>query len=110
MQEIKGRALCPPSCLILEIALLLPSQLFKKQANRLNPAVKVRDVKLLVGGVQVVVGETEAHHDAGNLQHILKIGDDRNRSAGADEHRVFLEDVMHGIGGGLDIAVVGRHY
>src|SRR6185437_5558016 len=43
------------------------SQLLEEQTDRLNPAMEVRDVKLLVRGVQVVVRQTEAHHHAGNL-------------------------------------------
>jgi len=56
---------------------LLP-ELFKKQTDRFNPPVEVRDVELLVRGVQVIVGQAEAHHHAGNLQHVLEIGDDGN--------------------------------
>ena len=74
--------------------MLLLSQLLKEPDDALNPAIEVRDVKLLVGSVQVVVGQAKAHHHAGNFEHVLKIGDDRNRSAGADEDRIFLKDLM----------------
>ena len=56
----------------------LPAQPLKEQANRLNPPIEIRDVKLLVRRVQVVVGKAKSHHHRGNFQHVLKIGHDRN--------------------------------
>ena len=64
-------------------------------------------MELLVGGVQVVVGQAEAHHDAGNFQDVLEVGDDGNRAAGADEDGFFLEGVAQGFGRGLDVGIVG---
>src|SRR6266852_3709815 len=86
------------------------SQLLKEPNDRLNPAIEVWYVKLLVGRVQVVVGQAEAHHHAGEFEHFLKVGHDGNGSAGADEDGVFLEDIVHGLGGGLDEAVVGADH
>src|SRR5271157_142117 len=78
-------------------ARLLPvPQYLEEPDDRLNPAIKVRDVELLVRRVQVVVGQAHAHHDAGNLQVLVELGDDGNGAAGADVHRVFSEDFMHG--------------
>ena len=48
-------------------ALLLSAHLLKEQADGFDPAVEVRDVKLFIGSVQIVVGKPEAHHHAGNL-------------------------------------------
>src|SRR5215469_7862381 len=56
------------------------AQLLKEQADRLNSAVKIRDVEFFVGSVQIVVRKAKAHHDRGNLQHVLKIGDNRYRA------------------------------
>jgi len=42
-----------------EQGLSLPAQLLKEQADRLNPPIKVRDMKLLIGRVQIVIGEAE---------------------------------------------------
>src|SRR5438876_11883373 len=42
--------------------LVLPAQLLKKQTDRLNPAIEVRDMKFLIGRVQIVIGQAEAHH------------------------------------------------
>ncbi len=86
------------------------SQLLEEQTDRFDPAIEVRDVKLLVGSVQIVVGKTEAHHHGRNLQHVLEVGHDWNRAAGADEDRVFLEDIVQGFGGGLDVFVVGADH
>jgi hypothetical protein len=71
------------------------------------PFMEVWDMELLVGGVQVVVGQAEAHHDAGNLEDVLEVGDDRNRSAAADEDRLFFKRVVQRIGRRLDVWVVG---
>ena len=49
--------------------------------DRLDPAIEVRDVELLVGGVQIVVGQAQAHHHRGNLQHVFEVGHDGNGSA-----------------------------
>src|SRR3954468_18452547 len=89
---------------------MLSPQLLKKSADRLNAAMKVRDVELLVGSMQIVVRQSEAHHHAGDLQHVLKVGDDRNRAARPDEHRILLEGVMQRLGCRLDVLVVGANH
>src|SRR5437660_937799 len=50
----------------------LRSKLFKESDNRLYPAIKVRNVEFLVGRMQVVVGQPEAHHHAGDFQHVME--------------------------------------
>src|ERR1700692_2126028 len=82
------------------------SQLLKEQTNRFNPAMEIRNVKLLVWSMQIVVGKPKAHHDRWNLQHVLEIGHDWNRSAGANEHGLFLERVMQCLSSRLDAPVV----
>src|ERR1039457_4173615 len=71
-----GRIQCPQN---RSDAGHLSPQLFKEQADRLDPAVKIWDVKLLVWRVQVVVGKPEAHHHRWNLEHVLEVGHDWNR-------------------------------
>src|SRR6266849_2809304 len=44
---------------------LLSRHNLKQPHNRLNSSIKVRNVELFVGGVEVVVGEAEAHHEGG---------------------------------------------
>src|SRR5271165_137884 len=89
---------------------LLFSQLLEEAADGFDAVVEVGDVELLVGGVEVVVGEAEAHHHAGNFQHVLKVGDDGNRAAAANEDRIFLEGVVQGFGGGFDVGIVGADH
>src|SRR5260370_17868238 len=69
--------------------------------------MEVGDVELLVGSVQVVVRQAESHHHAGNLEHVLKVSDDRNGAAGANEDRLFPKDVAQSLGSGLNVAIVG---
>src|SRR5208337_3133270 len=85
---------------------LLFSQLLEEAADGFDAVVEVGDVELLVGGVEVVVGKAEAHHHAGNFQDVLKVGDDGNGAAAADEDRIFLEGVVQGFRGGLDVGVI----
>src|SRR5882672_8792238 len=54
------------------------SQLLEEQTDRLNPAMEIWYVKLLVRGVQIIVGQAKAHHHAGNLQHVLEISHNGN--------------------------------
>ncbi len=86
------------------------SQLFEEAADGFDSPVEVWDVELFVGGVQVVVGQAEAHHYTGNFQDVLEVSDDGNRAAAADEDRLFLERVVQGFRGGFDVAVVGADY
>src|SRR5258708_16879536 len=85
-------------------------QLLEEPDDRLDPTIKIWYMELLVGSVQVVIGQAEAHHHARELEHVLEIGHDGNGAAGADEDGVFLEDLMHGFGSGLDEAVVGADH
>ena len=57
---------------------LFAPQFLEEQTDGLDAAMEVGDVELLVGSVQVVVRKAESHHHAGNLKHVLKVGDDRN--------------------------------
>ena len=103
----QGRVEARPHTVLAD---LLLTQLFEEQADGLDAAIKIWDVKFLVGCVQIVVGKAEAHHHRRDLQHVLKIGDDWNRSAGANEYRFFLEHVVQSFGGGLDVSIVRADY
>src|SRR5712671_4727875 len=92
------------------LSTLFSSQLLEEQADGLNPVVEVWDMKLLVGSVEIVVREAESHHHAWDLQAILKVGDDRDRSAAANEDGFFLEGVVQRFSRGLDVRIVGPHY
>src|SRR5277367_1332682 len=89
---------------------LLVSQLFEEQTDSLNPMMEVRNVKLLVGSVQVVIRQAKAHHHAGNFQALIEIVDDRDRAAAANEYSFFLKRFAKRLGSGLDIRIVRAHY
>src|SRR5947209_2183442 len=86
---------------------LLRSQLLKKPNNRFNPAIKIRNMEFLVRRVQIVVGQSEAHHHAGNMQVLLDVGDNGNRSAAAHEDGLLAEDLLHCFLRSLNVRVVG---
>ena len=69
---------------------------------------EVLQVELLIGSMDVVVGEAEAHHDAGQAEVTIEVADDGDGAAGADEDGVFAPDFVEGAGGGLDVLVVDR--
>src|SRR5437660_12861953 len=83
-------------------SLVLP-QLLKKQTDRFNSPIEVRYMKLLIWRVQIVIGQTKAHHHAGNLKHILKIRNDRNRATGPNKYRILMKHFLHGLGCSLDL-------
>src|SRR5882672_4335905 len=85
---------------------LFPSQLLEEQTDSLNPVVKIRNVEFLVRSVQVVVGQSKAHHYAGNLQGLVEIVDDGDRPSAADEDRFFLEGIAQRLRCGLDVWIV----
>src|ERR1035441_881408 len=77
----------------------LRASLFQEADHRFDAQLEVFQVELLVGGVDVVVGQAEAHHDAGNAQMAVKIADDGDGAAGADEDRLLAPDLAKGGGG-----------
>src|SRR5579864_175750 len=91
------------------IGCYLSAEFLEEAADGFDPAIEVRNVELLVGGVQVVVGQTEAHHHAWNLQHVLEVGDDGNGSSAANEDCLFFERVVQRFGGSLDVRIVGTN-
>ena len=60
------------------------AQPLQEEDDGFDPAVEVGDVELLVGGVQVIVGEAEAHHHAGDLQVLLEVGRSEERRVGKE--------------------------
>src|ERR1700722_10686559 len=69
------------------------AKLFEKQANRFNPTMKIWDMKLLVGCVEIVVRQAETHHHAGDFQGLLKIVHDGDRSTAADKYGFLFKRV-----------------
>src|SRR5262245_24763154 len=54
-----------------------------------DAAKEVGQVEFLVGRVQVVVRQTEAHHHARNIQVAVEYSDNRNRASGPDVHSLL---------------------
>src|SRR5258708_36746859 len=87
----------------------LRAQDFQVTGYCFDSAEEIWEMKLFVGGMQVVVGQAEAHHDAGNAQVLIECRDDRDGTAGADVHRVFAEHLTHRFRCRLDETIVGIH-
>src|ERR1035437_1633364 len=79
---------------------------FQEADDGFDAQLEVLEVEFFVGGVDAVVGQAEAHHDAGHAQIAIKIANDGDGAAGADKDRVFSPDLFEGAGGGLDEGVV----
>src|ERR1035437_8184791 len=79
---------------------------FQEADDRFNAQLEVLEVEFFVGGVEAVVGQAEAHHDAGHAQIAIKIANDGDGAAGADKDCVFAPDLFEGASGGLDEGVV----
>src|SRR5258708_31538367 len=94
---------------LVSIRKTLP-QLLKEQTDRFNPAMEIRNVELLVRSMQIIVRKPEAHHYRWNLQHVLKIGHDRNRPARTNKHGLFPERITQCLSRRLDESVVGAHH
>ena len=85
----------------------LTAQYFQIPRHRFDAPVEIGQMELLVGRVQIVVGKSEAHHHARNAQVLVEYAHNRNRPARADVHRLLAEDLLHGVGGRMNEAVVG---
>src|ERR1017187_2964457 len=85
----------------------LPGEDFQVAGDGFDAAIEVRQVELLVGGVQVVVGESEAHHDAGDAEVAVEDADDGDGTAAAYVDRLLAELLLEGLGRGVDIGIVG---
>src|ERR1039458_3609879 len=75
--------------------LLTLSQNLEKANDGLDAAIEIGDMEFLIRGVQIVVRKAHSHHDAGDFQVFLELGDDGDGAAGADVNRVFAENLMH---------------
>jgi hypothetical protein len=64
------------------------ARLLQEANQRLDAQLEVLQMELLVRGVDVVVGQTEAHHHTGRAQVTIEVADDGDRPAGADKVRI----------------------
>src|ERR1035437_3738431 len=69
----------------------VPCENLQVARHGFDAAIEVRQVELLVGRVQVVVGESETHHDAGDPQVAVEDADDGDGTAAADVDRLLAE-------------------
>src|ERR1700678_2506968 len=67
---------------------------------------EVFQIEFLIGGVEIVIRQAEAHHDAGKAEMASEIAHDGDGAAGADEDRILAPNFVQSAGGGLDIGVV----
>ena len=63
-----------------------------------------------LGACRLSSGRPKPIITLGIFSDVLKVGDDGNRAAAANEDRLFLERVVQGFGGGFDVGVVGADY
>src|ERR1039457_5012498 len=73
----------------------------------LDAAVEVGEVEFLVGGVEVVVGQAEAHEDGGRAERADEVADDGDGAAAADEDGVFAFFIDPAGAGGYDVGILG---
>ena len=93
LEQAKGPGLWLGLQLTKESRLLLAEN--RQKANhRLNALVEVRNMELLIGSVDVVVGQSEAHHHRRYFQIVAELFDDGDRAAGADIHRFFVKHLV----------------
>src|SRR5579862_4507171 len=85
---------------------MLLSVLFEEMSKSADTVKVVADFVFLVGGMQAVVGETEAHQDGGDTDVLCKIPNNRDRAAGAGVDGGLTEDVAEGFGGDADSRVI----
>src|ERR1035437_9719950 len=62
----------------------VPCENLRVARHGFDATIEVRQVELLVGRMQVVVGESETHHDAGDAQVAVEDAHDRDGPAAAD--------------------------
>src|SRR3979490_2362557 len=63
----------------------------QKPHNRLNPPIKVRQMKLLVRRMKIVVRQPKTHHHRRRLQLPHKVPHIRNRPSPPHKHRLLPE-------------------
>src|SRR5438874_1346952 len=84
-----------------------PAVLLQETGDRPDPQVIVLDFELFVGRVQTVVRQSESHEDGRNPEVIREVPDDRNGSAGANEHGLLTENLAECARGDVDRGMLG---
>ena len=84
--------------------------LVEEPHNRFNPAMKIRQMKLLVRRMKIVIRQPEPHHHRRNPQLPHKIPHNRNRSTPAYKHRLLAKDLGHRLRRRVHIRIVRAHH
>src|SRR5882757_2531743 len=82
----------------------------QKPHDRLNPPMKVRQVKLLVRRMKIVIRQPKSHHHRRRLQLSHKVAHNRNRPTPPHKHRFLPEHRMHRLGCSFHIFIVRTHH
>src|SRR5579862_320489 len=73
-----------------------------ERRHGLNPAKKLLQIELLVGGVNAIVGQPDADEHLRQAKHPIEARDRPDRATGSDEDRRFAEARLHRTRGSLD--------
>src|SRR5437879_4949443 len=85
---------------------LLGAQQLQISRHSLNPQKEILEVQLLIRRMQIVVRQTEPHHDTWNAQGRVKRTHDRDRPARSDVDRVLPPHLLHRLRCRFDEAIV----
>src|SRR5262245_21069839 len=91
-----------PICSVIGAVMPLRPEMRSIGGHGFDSPEKIRQVQLLIGGVQVVVGQSESHHHARNTEIPVENSDDRDRASGTDVNRLFAEGLPQSFGSGLN--------
>src|SRR5215472_2301935 len=69
----------------------LTAQQLEIPRYRFDAAVEVGKMELLIGGVEIIVRQSKAHHHARDAEVAVEDAHDRNGAARADVHRFLSE-------------------
>src|ERR1700676_5595339 len=99
----------PPGLTMLLMSLFLAEN--GEEANhRLNALIEIRDMKFLIGGVNVVIGKAEAHQHRWDFQIAAELSDDGDGATGSDIDGLLVKYLVQRLIGGLDVVIVGTDH
>src|ERR1700729_2175158 len=82
----------------------------QKPHNRLNPPVKVGQMKLLIGRMKVIIRQSKPHHHCGRFQLPHKVTHNRNRTPATHKYRLLAKNRAHRLCRSLHICVIRTHH
>ena len=69
-------------------------QVLVEMGDGFDAAEIILQIKMLVGRVSVLIGQTEADQNAGHFERIVHLSDEGNGTAFANENRLFVEALL----------------